>query len=74
MWSLRFVEDLADDIIAAFREHLRLFPYGPSTRKHGIQVGRRPIEDVVPDLITYLDRLKACGEGLPGRTGPHDDL
>ena len=74
MWSLRFVEDLADDIIAAFHEDLRLFPYGPSTRKHGIEVARRPIEDVVPDLITYLDRLKACGEGLPGRTGPHDDL
>ncbi|WP_211337494.1 hypothetical protein [Lentzea atacamensis] len=70
MWSLRFVEDFADDIIAAFREHLRLFPYSPSTRKQGIQVTRRPIDDVLPDLIDYLARLKADGEGLPGRTGP----
>lgn len=69
MWSLRFVEDFADDIIAAFHEYLRLFPYGPSTRQHGNRVARRSVEDVLPDLINYLDRLKATGEGLPGRGG-----
>lgn len=69
MWSLRFVEDFADDIIAAFHEHLRLFPNGPSADQHGIRVERRPVEDVVPDLLDYLDRLRATGQALPGRTG-----
>lgn len=71
MWSLRFVEDFADDIIAAFHEHLRLFPYGPSTHQHGIRVARRQVEEVVPDLLGYLDRLRGTGEALPGRTGPN---
>jgi integrase len=69
MWSLRFVEGFADDIIAAFHEHLRLYPYGPSTRKHGIQVERRSIGEVLPDLVAYLKRLRRRGEGLPGRVG-----
>ncbi|MGW9210993.1 hypothetical protein ACWGR4_28905 [Embleya sp. NPDC055664] len=70
MWSLRFVEDFADDIIAAFHEHLRLYPYGPSTRKRGVRVARRTIDEVLPDLLDYLARLRADGQGLPGRTGP----
>jgi hypothetical protein len=41
----------------------------PSSNQHGIQVTRRPVEEVLPDLLDYLDCLKAAGEGLPGRSG-----
>lgn len=70
MWSLRFVEDFADDIINAFHEHLMLFPRSPATRNPTIQATHRPVVEVMPDLIAYLNRLTIAGEALPGRLGP----
>jgi hypothetical protein len=71
MWSLRFVETFADDIVAAFHEHLALFPYGPAIRGPAIRRARRSIDEVLPDLHAYLNRLRTAAEAIPGRLG-HD--
>ncbi len=66
LWAVRFVEDFATDITAAFTEHSRLraasSTVGPP---HG--AGRRGIEQVLPDLRGYLARLRAGQGELPGR-------
>jgi integrase len=66
LWALRFVEDFAQDVIAAFDEHLRLWP-GSSTVRPPIRAARRGADQVQPDLSAYLDRLRATGGALPGR-------
>ena len=66
LWALRFVEDFAGDIIAAFGEHIRLWA-ASSTARPSIRVPRRGADQVQPDLRTYLDRLHATGGALPGR-------
>jgi hypothetical protein len=66
LWALRFVEDFAADIIAAFDEHVRLWP-ASSTARPPIRAPRRTADQVHPDLRTYLDRLHATGGALPGR-------
>jgi integrase len=70
LWSLRFVEDFAADIIAAFNEHVALWPRSPKVRDKRIRAAHRHVDDVVPDLTGYLARLRATGGSLPGRPGP----
>lgn len=69
MWSLRFVEDFADDIIAAFREYVVLHNYSPSVRNPELKRAfpRRTTAELVPDLTNYLTQLEATGGSLPGR-------
>lgn len=66
LWALRFVEDFSEDIIAAFEEHLRLWP-DSSNAAPSIRAPRRSAKDVQGDLRAYLDRLSATGGALPGR-------
>jgi integrase len=70
LWSLRFIDDFATDIITAFHEHLVLWPRTPSVRDPQIRVTRRSIDDVLPEVITYLEHLRATGAALPGRRRP----
>lgn len=66
LWALRFVEDFAEDIIAAFEEHLRLWPRG-SNAAPWIRAPRRDAKNVETELYAYLDRLRATSGALPGR-------
>ena len=66
LWALRFVDDFAADIIAAFDEHTRLWP-ASSTARPPIRTARRSADQVQPDLCAYLDRQHATGGALPGR-------
>jgi hypothetical protein len=72
MWSLRFTEHFADDIIAAFREFAVLHNYSPDIRDPQILLDfpRRNVGEVMPDLAEYLNRLADSGGSLPGRRDP----
>ncbi|MCX4757845.1 integrase [Kitasatospora purpeofusca] len=56
VWAIRFVEDLADDILAAHTEGRRLHQAAPAQK--GTPAGRIA-------LNTYLNRLTAAGTALP---------
>jgi hypothetical protein len=64
IWALRFVEDFADDIIAAWTEHQRL----------ACQIRERRNPDATAGLIALLEDHVASGRPLPGvvRTGGVD--
>jgi integrase len=66
LWAMRFTDDFAEDIIAAFHEHLRLWP-GSITARPSLRAPRRGLDEVLPELTAYLDRLRATGGALPGR-------
>ena len=66
LWALRYVEDFAQDITAAFDEHTRLRPRSSIARPPN-RAPRRGADQVQPDLGAYLDRLRATGGALPGR-------
>jgi integrase len=75
-WCLRFIEEFADDIIAAFDEYKTLSARTPRERlRQGEQMSaRRP-----PGSLTYLvsDLLadyRARGIPLPGRLGPDGQI
>jgi integrase len=70
VWSLRFVEDFAADIIAAFDEHVTLWPRSPKVRDRQIRAAHRHVDDVLSELSAYLARLRATGGALPGRARP----
>jgi integrase len=70
MWSLRFVDDFAADIIAAFHEHLVLWPRSAGIRASQSCAARAPIDAVLPEVITYLEQLHTTGGMLPGRRRP----
>lgn len=71
MWSLRFVEDFADDIIAAFAEYQRLAGRGPRQRRTANQPRRRDNQAwLAPVLADWLaERLKQ-NTALPGAEQP----
>ena len=69
LWALRYVEDFAQDITAAFDEHTRLRPRSSIARPPN-RAPRRGADQVQPDLGAYLDRLRATGGALPGRRQP----
>jgi hypothetical protein len=68
MWCLRFVDDLAEDIIVAHQEHLRLQTRGRPHRRrnpgHSTPLREAAAE---PALTAYLQRLHEAGRPLPGR-------
>ena len=78
MWCLRFVDQLADDIIAAHEEYLHLQKRSAPVRRRNPTYGRpRSLGQMEPVLTAYLDRLGKQGTDLPGRlsqdgvTEPH---
>lgn len=71
MWSLRFVEDFAEDILAAHREHQRLRGRSPGLRyRSRSYTGHltRPGE-AEEALRAWLHRLGETGAGLPSKLG-----
>lgn len=76
-WSLRFVEDLAEDIIAAFDEYKQLVNRSPKRRRavRDAEPDRRAGPNVISDrLAAVVDRYRAAGLGLPGKRGPDGSL
>jgi integrase len=70
-WAIRFVEVLAEDILAAHDEHMELKARMPEQRqKQGTQSQpsqpRHGYGDLKAKTIAYLDRLRRRGEPLPG--------
>ncbi|MFF7290197.1 hypothetical protein [Streptomyces griseorubiginosus] len=71
MWSLRLVEDFADDIITAHGECLKLHMTDPRYRReHGLPPRSRIPRSADRKLAAYLEELRATGGALPGITNP----
>jgi hypothetical protein len=78
-WAIRFVEDLADDIIAAHDEYLELRSRTPDFRRATGRQGpkghhwhqRGELEQVT---AAYLQGLRERGESLPGRRSENGNL
>ena len=68
-WSLRFVDDFAEDIIAAFHEHKALGSHLPG-RRHTQPGPRRPRNTLTDDVVRVLERYRARGMGVPGQRLP----
>lgn len=70
-WALRFAEEFADDIIAAFDEYKILSnrgPKGSAGREDAPPPGKRRGRNTIPVMITgLLDDYRARGLSLPGR-------
>ncbi|OIJ85071.1 hypothetical protein BIV25_45030 [Streptomyces sp. MUSC 14] len=72
LWAIRFVEDFAEDILAAHAERLQLHANTTDGRRRA-GTNRQPRHrsgELRPKVIAYLNDLRERGEGLPGiRTG-----
>lgn len=68
MWSLRFIEDFAADILAAHAQFLELQANEPRQRRRDGRSGRLPHGEVARRMAAYLDRLRQHGGSLPGKT------
>ncbi len=73
-WAIRFVEDLADDIIAAHDEYLELRSRSPHQRRRTGRQGRTGQHrhrrgELEQAIAAYLQDLRDRGESLPGRRG-----
>ncbi|MGW4272689.1 hypothetical protein ACWEGQ_10045 [Streptomyces seoulensis] len=74
-WSLRFAEDFADDIIAAFDEYKTLSARTPARGRStapapaGSPAKRRPRNEVGRLVINLLDDYRDRGLSLPGIRG-----
>ena len=67
-WALRFVEDFADDILAAHAEYRRLKSRTPEGRRARGPVPFRPTKgDVEQRMRVYLDGLRETDGSLPGK-------
>jgi integrase len=67
LWSLRFVEDFSDDIIAAFAEYKRLCNRSWRAQRHGLnQLPAREHKRIARDLAALLRFLRASDLPLPG--------
>lgn len=74
MWSLRFVDTFADDIIKSFHEHVELWRCGTSIRNQEIRAQAQRRKLVRQDVVDYLDDLRRTGGTLPGRRTPDGTL
>ncbi|MCX3059651.1 hypothetical protein [Streptomyces beihaiensis] len=71
LWSLRFVEDFADDIIAVRDEYATLSARSFTARhRHGGHHDPRTPEQFHADLRTLLRNMTHDGRELPGKPGP----
>lgn len=62
LWSLRFVDDFATDVTAAFREYVRLWHH--SANRTNVRMTALDANRIV---AAYLHDLHAAGAALPGR-------
>lgn len=64
-WAVRFVEDFAEDILAAWDEHRMLMARRPKYTRGR----RRPRKwgELQADIIAYLEGLRSRDESLPGK-------
>jgi integrase len=73
-WAIRFVENLAEDIIAAHDEYLELRSRTPHQRCRSGRQGRKgqhrhKRNQLKQTIAAYLQDLRDRGEPLPGRRG-----
>jgi hypothetical protein len=68
-WSLRFLDDFAEDIIAAFDEHKTLGSHMLG-RRHTQPGPRRRPNSLTDDVARVLERYRAHGMGVPGQRLP----
>jgi integrase len=75
-WSLRFVEDFAVDIIAAFNEYKDLTIRNPRRKRktRTSQPRRARPNELCERLTAVIERYRAAGLGLPGSRGPDGTL
>ncbi len=67
LWALRFVEDFADDIIAAQTEFRFLHSRGArATRGHGKPGPRLPAGGAIAAVEAYAASIRQQGDSLPG--------
>jgi hypothetical protein len=71
LWSLRFIEDFGDDLIAVRDEYVELASRSFSARLggHGTEIDR-PADAFKQEVADLLKQLKATGAALPGKPGP----
>ncbi|MFF7143021.1 hypothetical protein ACFZB5_17545 [Streptomyces nodosus] len=77
LWSIRFIEYFADDIVAAYGEYAELHERGYHRRLRTGRVtpGRRmPHGEVRRKVSDYLDHLRKTGMALPGKRDEHGNL
>lgn len=68
LWALRFVEEFADDIIAAQTEFCFLHSRGArATRGHGKPGPRLPTGGAITVIDQYAEAVRQDGGSLPGR-------
>ncbi len=77
-WAIRFIEDFADDILAAHAESVELHARTTMGRRRaGPRHHRQPRHrsgELAPKVTAYLEDLRARGEALPGRRLDNGDL
>ncbi|MFD5063822.1 hypothetical protein [Streptomyces sp. NPDC058394] len=67
-WAIRFVEDFAEDILAAYAERIELHSRTPEMRRRAGHTGqdRHSFGELKQKAADYLDGLRQRGESLPG--------
>ncbi|WP_071289748.1 hypothetical protein [Mycolicibacterium llatzerense] len=70
MWSLRFVDTFADDIIKSFNEYLELWRCGTHINDRQVRAQAQRRKLLRQDVVDYLDDLRSAGGTLPGRRKP----
>lgn len=75
-WALRFVEDFADDILAAHAEHLRLKSRSPQARRAAANGSplRQPNGAIEARVRAYVNQLRESGGAFPGKRDEHGTL
>ncbi|WP_304106093.1 hypothetical protein [Mycolicibacterium bacteremicum] len=73
LWALRFVEDFAEDILAAHTEYLWLRSRSPQARSatNGGSLPRRGKGIAENRVRAYIDALRDTGGALPGKRDEH---
>lgn len=67
-WAIRFIEDWAEDILAAHAEHVELHENDPHERRL-VGGGPPPRGEIHQRMTAYLARLRESGGALPGTLG-----
>ncbi|MGX1972514.1 hypothetical protein [Streptomyces kronopolitis] len=67
VWAIRFVEDLAEDILAANAEFLDLQGRGPEERRRRGEKRKARPGELRRQMTAYLERLREHGGTLPGK-------
>ncbi|WP_433858472.1 hypothetical protein [Streptomyces kronopolitis] len=74
-WSIRFLEDFSEDILAAHEEHRVLLSRTPDRRRQaGPRDSRHAPGQLRPRVAAYLKQLRRRGDTLPGTRGANGEL